>query len=128
MADTRDKDLLEKETTLTVEIERLLPDFARSCRDSADVVIIHQDSFAADYQDEEYALFGKAMKFAGLQRSPCHRKEQRDAHHGESRTRTIKFAARHSGGKSFTRSSLDQHTNSPRAANWSPGQSLIRPV
>jgi hypothetical protein len=66
MADTRDKELLEKETTLTVEIERLLPDFARSCRDSADVVIIHQDSFAADYQDEEYALFGRAIKFAGL--------------------------------------------------------------
>ena len=53
-----------KETALIAEIERLLPDFARSCRDSTDVVIIHQDSFAADYQDEEYALFGKAMKFA----------------------------------------------------------------
>jgi hypothetical protein len=46
--------------------KRLLPDFARSCRDSADLVIIHQDSFAADYQDEEYILFGKALKFAGL--------------------------------------------------------------
>ena len=33
---------------------------------SADLVIIHQDSFAADYQDEEYTLFGKAIKFAGL--------------------------------------------------------------
>ena len=66
MADTQDKRLAEKETALTAEIEGLLPDFARSCRDSADVVIIHQDSFAADYQDEEYALFGKAMKFAGI--------------------------------------------------------------
>ncbi len=66
MADTRDKGLVEKERALTAEIERLLPDFARSCRGSEDVVIIHQDSFAADYQDEEYALFGKAMKFAGL--------------------------------------------------------------
>jgi hypothetical protein len=37
MADTRDKTLAEKETALIVEIERLLPDFARSCRDSADV-------------------------------------------------------------------------------------------
>src|ERR1700674_2269997 len=59
-------EVVEKEKDLTAEIERLLPDFARSCRDSADVVIIHQDSFAADYQDEEYALFGKAMKFAGI--------------------------------------------------------------
>jgi hypothetical protein len=66
MSDTRDQALVEKERALTAEIERLLPDFARSCRDSADVVIIHQDSFAADYQDEEYTLFGKAMKFAGL--------------------------------------------------------------
>ena len=46
MADTRDKGLLEKETALTTEIERLLPDFARSCRETADVVIIHQGSFA----------------------------------------------------------------------------------
>jgi hypothetical protein len=51
---------------LTAEIENLLPDFARSCRDETDVVIIHQDSFAADYQNEEYVLFGKALKFAGI--------------------------------------------------------------
>jgi hypothetical protein len=66
MADTRDNGLVEKETALVAEIEHFLPDFARSCRDSADVVIIHQDSFAADYQDEEYTPFGKAIKFAGL--------------------------------------------------------------
>jgi hypothetical protein len=66
MADPRNKELIEKETALIAEIDRLLPEFARSCRESSDVVIIHQDSFAADYQDEEYALFGKAMKFAGL--------------------------------------------------------------
>lgn len=66
MAPTRDKALVEKETALIAEIERLLPDFARSCCDSNDLVIIHQDSFAADYQDEEYTLFGKAIKFAGL--------------------------------------------------------------
>jgi hypothetical protein len=48
VADTRDKELLERETALIAEIERMLPDFARSCRGSEDVVIIHQDSFAAD--------------------------------------------------------------------------------
>ena len=58
--------MVEKETALIAEIDQLLPDFARSCRDSADVIIVHQDSFAADYQDEEFALFGKAMKFAGI--------------------------------------------------------------
>ena len=66
MADARDEGLAEKERALTAEIETLLPDFARSCRGSEDVVIIHQDSFAADYEDHEYTLFGKAIKFAGL--------------------------------------------------------------
>jgi hypothetical protein len=66
MSDTRDERLMQKERALKADIERLLPDFARSCRESADMLIIHQDSVAADYQDEEYALFGKAMKFAGI--------------------------------------------------------------
>jgi len=66
MANTRDDALLEKEKALTAEIETLLPDFVRACRSSEDVVIIHQDSFAADYEDHEYTLFGKAIKFAGL--------------------------------------------------------------
>jgi hypothetical protein len=58
--------LLEKETALAAEVERLLPNFVNSCRDKTDVVIIHQDAFAADYQDHEYSLLGKAIKFAGL--------------------------------------------------------------
>jgi len=28
--------------------------------------ISHTDSVAVDYQDEEYVLFGKALKFAGI--------------------------------------------------------------
>jgi hypothetical protein len=43
-----------------------LPDFVRTCLKNEDVVIIHQDSFAADYQQDEYALLGMAIKFAGL--------------------------------------------------------------
>jgi hypothetical protein len=66
MADTRDEAVAEKEKALMAEIETLLPDFARSCRGSEDVILIHQDSFAADYEDHEYTLFGKALKFAGL--------------------------------------------------------------
>jgi hypothetical protein len=57
---------MEKEVALAAEVEQLLPDFVNSCRDKADVVIIHQDAFAADYQDHEYALLGRAIKFAGL--------------------------------------------------------------
>jgi hypothetical protein len=65
MADTRDEGLMEKETALMAELNV-------RCRTwPAPVVkapwsLIHQDSFAADNQDEEYTLFGKAIKFAGL--------------------------------------------------------------
>ena len=57
---------MEKEAALVAEIEHLSPDFVNSCCDQAAVVIIHQDAFAADSQDHEYALLGKAIKFAGL--------------------------------------------------------------
>jgi hypothetical protein len=66
MQNMSEKERMEKETALAAEIESLLPDFANSCRDQAAVIIIHQDGFAADYQDDEYALLGKAIKFAGL--------------------------------------------------------------
>jgi hypothetical protein len=61
-----DDELKQREAALSAEIRRLLPDFVQSCRNNEDVVIIHQDSFAADYQQDEYALLGKAIKFAGL--------------------------------------------------------------
>jgi hypothetical protein len=56
----------QKEAALTSKIKNLLPDFVRACLANDDVVIIHQHSFAADYQDDEYALLGMAIKFAGL--------------------------------------------------------------
>jgi hypothetical protein len=65
MSETRDEALLAKETALTAEIENVLPDFARSCRGSEDLILIHQDSFAADYEDHEYTLFGKALSLQG---------------------------------------------------------------
>ena len=66
MPNMPEEELMEKEVALAAEVERLLPGFVNSCRDRADVVIIHQDAFAADYQDHEYTLLGKAIKFAGL--------------------------------------------------------------
>jgi hypothetical protein len=61
-----DEELKIKEAALWAEITRLLPNFVESCRKNEDMVVIHQDSFAADYQDEEYALLGMVIKFAGL--------------------------------------------------------------
>ena len=66
MENIPEKQLMAKEAALAAEVERLLLDFVNSCRANADVLIIHQDAFAADYQDHEYALLGKAIKFAGL--------------------------------------------------------------
>jgi hypothetical protein len=66
MPNITDEELRGKEAALTTTIVRLLPDFVRSCRKNEAVVIIHQDSFGADYQPDEYALLGMAIKFAGL--------------------------------------------------------------
>ncbi len=59
----------------------MLADFARTCRaQDTPVVIMHQDAFAADYQEEEYRLVGMAIKFAGIcgKRSPHRWNEQAD--------------------------------------------------
>jgi hypothetical protein len=72
MQNIPEQELIEKEAALVAEVERLLPGFANSCREKAEVVIIHQDAFAADYQDHEYALLGKAIKFAGLHGKEVH--------------------------------------------------------
>jgi hypothetical protein len=66
MSSITDKELRERKAALSAEISRLLPDFVESCLKNEYMVIIHQDSFAADYQDDEYTLLGKAIKFAGL--------------------------------------------------------------
>jgi hypothetical protein len=60
-------DLTRKEANLIAAVEKMLPDFARACRaPDTPVVIMHQDAFAADYQEEEYRLLGMAIKFAGI--------------------------------------------------------------
>ena len=49
-----------------VQFEHQLPEFARMCNDSVEVVIFHQDAFAADYQESEFCLLGRAIKYAGI--------------------------------------------------------------
>lgn len=57
----------QRKNELIKQIESKLPDFVRSIKGTdADTVILHQDSFAADYQDSEYALLGMAIKYAGI--------------------------------------------------------------
>jgi hypothetical protein len=58
---------MQRESKLIATIRETLPDFVNACAGNENVVLIHQDAFAADYQEEEYALLGKAVKYAGLQ-------------------------------------------------------------
>jgi hypothetical protein len=57
----------EKGVALQKEVESKLPDFPAALRNTGTMpLIIHQDAFAADYQDAEYVLLGKAIKYAGI--------------------------------------------------------------
>jgi len=53
------KKLEKRETILRLAIEKVLPEFAKACRDDVKALIIHQDGFAADY--DEYELLGMAQ-------------------------------------------------------------------
>jgi hypothetical protein len=64
---TNQDELAQRKSHLIAIIEQELPDFARMCRDSgADLVLMHQDAFAASFQEDEYKLLGMAIKLAGL--------------------------------------------------------------
>ena len=36
------------------------------CADESELVMLHQDAFAADYQEHEYMLLDMAINYAGL--------------------------------------------------------------
>jgi hypothetical protein len=57
---------MQRESSLIATIRKNLPDFAKACADDTELVLLHQDAFAADYQEDEYTLLGMAIKYAGL--------------------------------------------------------------
>jgi hypothetical protein len=61
-----DEERKQRESNLVAAIRNDLPEFAKVCAEDAGVVLLHQDAFAADYQEDEYALLGMAIKYAGL--------------------------------------------------------------
>jgi hypothetical protein len=61
-----DDERMQRESSLIATIRKNLPDFAKACADDPELVLLHQDAFAADYQEDEYALPGMAIKYAGL--------------------------------------------------------------
>jgi hypothetical protein len=61
-----DEERMQRESSLIATIRKNLPDFAKACADDMELVLLHQDAFAADYQEDEYTLLGMAIKYAGL--------------------------------------------------------------
>ena len=57
---------MQRQSELVSKIRNLLPDFVKACAADADMVLLHQDAFAAAYQEDEYALLGMAIKYAGM--------------------------------------------------------------
>jgi len=57
---------MQRESSLIATIRTKLPEFAKACADDTELVLLHQDAFAADYQENEYVLLGMAIKCAGL--------------------------------------------------------------
>jgi hypothetical protein len=56
---------MQRESSLIATIRKRLPEFAKACADDTELVLL-QDAFAADYQEDEYTLLGMAIKYAGL--------------------------------------------------------------
>src|ERR1700757_4311600 len=61
-----EEERMQRESSLIATIRKQLPDFARMCASDVETVMLHQDAFAADYQEDEYMLLGMAIKYAGL--------------------------------------------------------------
>lgn len=60
----------EREEKLLAEVKEKLPEFYNmitlNTKDAETNIVLHQDTFGADYQEEEYTLLGKAIKSAGI--------------------------------------------------------------
>jgi hypothetical protein len=57
---------MQQESSLIATIRTKLHELAKACADDTELVLLHQDAFAADYQGDEYLLLGMAIKYAGL--------------------------------------------------------------
>ena len=57
---------MQRESSLIATIRKKLPEFAKACAEDSELVLLHQDAFPADYQEDEYMLLGMAIKYAGL--------------------------------------------------------------
>jgi hypothetical protein len=84
-----DDERMQRESSLIATIRTNLPDFAKACADETDLVLLHQDAFAADYQDDEYVLLGMAI-WSPWERSAYDRKEPKLAQ--RRRENSVRYA------------------------------------
>ena len=61
-----ENEIMQWQSNLIRRIQSSLPDFVKACAADADMVLLHQDAFAATYQEDEYSVLGMAIKYAGL--------------------------------------------------------------
>ena len=61
-----ENEIMQRQSELVRRIQSSLPEFVKACAADVDVVVLHQDAFAAAYQENEYALLGMAVKYAGM--------------------------------------------------------------
>jgi hypothetical protein len=47
-------DIEKREKALSMAMERMLPDFVKSCKEPDEPLIIHQDAFAVDYNEYSF--------------------------------------------------------------------------
>jgi hypothetical protein len=67
-----DSDIMQRESNLIRAVQEKLPNFAKACASDVEMVVLHQDAFAATYQEDEYRLLGMAIKYAGLSGKEVH--------------------------------------------------------
>lgn len=65
-------DIDERIMGLEEMLREFLPQMLEIAAADGAMVILHQDAFAADYQYEEYALLGMAIKYLGLRGKDVH--------------------------------------------------------
>ena len=61
-----DAERLDRERRFRRSFEQEFPDFAHKCAQDVETIILHQDAFAVDYQEDEFTKLGMAIKYAGL--------------------------------------------------------------
>ena len=61
-----ENEVMQRQSNLIRRIQSSLPDFVKACAADVDTVLLHQDAFAATYQEDEYSILGMAIKYAGL--------------------------------------------------------------